>query len=313
MAMLFAPAQSTSAMLRCHLARSDLCAFVVDWSCAALFCAVLPSVPLCSDFGLGHQLNPERNWQISGQAGTRGYQSPEVLRNDHYGCEVDVFSYGVTVYELLHGQRPWKEPHTNAASPRSGSDGSGPDLSRFADFPVSSKLSAAATSFLRGLLAADWTQRLGCAPRATDRHPDGSLSRAELRVHWEEMRAHAFFDGIDWDQLYAKKVAPPFAPDNSRANCSPEADLADQLLDAKPRAITAEQQKNFEGWDFNTDLRPAHDADGQKDAAAAPADQTQPTQPSPAAGSVGAGRLNGHQSLGSEEVVIDDAKQRQQQ
>lgn len=36
------------------------------------------------------------------------------------------------------------------------------------------------------------------------------------------------------------------------SNCSPEADLADQLLDHKPRAISDEQQKNFIGWDFNT-------------------------------------------------------------
>jgi serine/threonine protein kinase len=42
-----------------------------------------------SDFGLGHMLTAEKNYQISGQAGTRGYQAPEVLRNEHYGCEVD--------------------------------------------------------------------------------------------------------------------------------------------------------------------------------------------------------------------------------
>ena len=37
-------------------------------------------------------------------------------------------------------------------------------------------------------------------------------------------------------------------------NCSPDADLADQLLDDKPRPITQAQQQNFIGWDFNTEL-----------------------------------------------------------
>lgn len=49
-----------------------------------------------SDFGLGHQLTAERNYQTSGQAGTRGYQDPKVLRNEPYGCEIDVFSFGVS-------------------------------------------------------------------------------------------------------------------------------------------------------------------------------------------------------------------------
>jgi len=253
---------------------------------------------------------------VSGQAGTRGYQAVEVLRNDSYGCEVDVWSYGVTVYELLHGQRPWKEQHIHAASPKSGSDGGkqGPDLARFKDFPISSKLSPACASFLRGVLCAEWTQRLGCAPR--HRAADGSFSRSDLRVRWEEMKAHPFFEGIDWEAIYAKRVTPPFAPDNSRANCSPEADLADQLLDHKPRQITAEQQKNFIGWDFNTALATSPAADGTADAAeAAPAmhEQTQPTQPSPSPSpspANGAVRPNGHQSHGSED--IDESKQQQQ-
>ena len=226
--------------------------------------------------------------------GTRGYQAPEVLRNQYYGCEVDVFSYGVVVYELLHGQRPWKDAHrtdnadAGGAGDAHGGGSSGDGiLARFKEFPVSSKLSANCTSFLRGLLAAEWQARLGCAPKNVA--PDGSFAAADQRVNWDEMRSHPWLAEINWDTLYQKKVTPPFLPDNSRANCSPEADLADQLLDHKPRQITEEQQKNFIGWDFNTSLATVRQAQAQAAAAGAAAetvepghDQTHPTQPSPA-------------------------------
>jgi serine/threonine protein kinase len=281
---------------------------------------------LHSDFGLGCQLTAERRYRVSGQAGTKGYQAPEVLQNAHYGCEVDVFSYGIVIYELVHNQRPWRSGIGNGGGGGDNDEENAADiLARFKDLPLSSKLSPALASFLRAVLTPDWRQRIGCAPKKVA--ADGSYSSADQRVDWGQMKSHEFFAGIDWDMLYAKKVPPPFVPDNSRANCSPEADLADQLLDHKPRKITEEQQKNFEGWAFNTDLgtlpKPAANAaasGGGADAsttaaggagssgsngvaaAAAPGhDQKQPTRPSPspspspspgqtaAAGSDGAG------------------------
>jgi serine/threonine protein kinase len=170
-----------------------------------------------SDFGLGHQLNPEKGFQITGQAGTRGYQAPEVLKNEYYGCEVDVFSYGVTIYELLHGQRPWKDLHREADGEGSGSGGI--DVGKMKEFPISSKLSANCASFLRGVLAYEWQHRLGCAPKNVSPE-DGSFLPADQFVNWDEMRQHPWFAEIDWAQLYAKKVTPPFTPDNSRANVS---------------------------------------------------------------------------------------------
>jgi len=62
-----------------------------------------------SDFGLACILEERNHWLTTGQAGTRGYQSPEVITDQLYGCEADIFSFGVTVYELLHGVRPWKD------------------------------------------------------------------------------------------------------------------------------------------------------------------------------------------------------------
>ncbi len=192
-----------------------------------------------------------------------GYQDPRVLRNESYGCEVDVFSYGVTVYELLHGSRPWRSNNNGGGGDDAGAGATDMDQSRFNELPISNKLSPVTASFLNAILAPDWRVRLGCRPRKVQK--DGSFSPADQRVQWEEVKSHPFFIGIDWDALYRKEITPPFIPDNSRANCSPEADLADQLLDHKPRKITEEQQKNFSGWDFQTQLGPAKPANAWSD------------------------------------------------
>jgi serine/threonine protein kinase len=54
-----------------------------------------------SDFGLVYDLKNTQDGMTSGEAGTRGYLSPEVLTG-RYGFTQDVWSYGITIYELLH-------------------------------------------------------------------------------------------------------------------------------------------------------------------------------------------------------------------
>ena len=174
-----------------------------------------------SDYGLGCQLSAEKGYQISGQAGTRGYQAPEVLRNEYYGLHADVFSYGVTIYELLHGQRPWKENRIGHGGGNSEEDEE--YINRMKDFPISSKLSSYCASFLRGLLAFDWQERLGCTPKNMNPR-DGTFLPVEQYADWNAMKNHSFFAEIDWPTLYAKKMKPPFTPDVSRANCFPSED-----------------------------------------------------------------------------------------
>lgn len=185
-----------------------------------------------SDFGLGHFLRREESYKTYGQAGTRGYQAPEVVSDEWYGTEADVWSYGVTVYELIHGQRPWRD------NPRDDDTVPQEDIQRMRELHISSKLSPECASFLHGVLTYEASKRLGCG-----------------ETGWEEVKKHPWFKGIDWDKLYAKEIQPPFQPDTTHANCSPEADLADQLLDRKPRPIQPDQQKHFQGWNFNTSLK----------------------------------------------------------
>ena len=246
-----------------------------------------------TDFGLACLLEKRERNRTRGQAGTRGYMAPETISLTGYGLSVDYFSLGVMMFELLHGQRPWKTIDPNiamlamegeidplaAAKTRQihdlnpndtdrpalppptpahavGDDGDEdeegveqPDELRF-----SSRLSTDAKALLLALLEFNPTKRIG--------HKDG----------WREVKAHPFFSTINWTDMEARAVKPPFQPDLTHANCTPDADLADQLLDKKPKRIRDDEQKAFEGWSWNTKIHheptspsPTKPADEAKD------------------------------------------------
>jgi serine/threonine protein kinase len=46
--------------------------------------------------------------KIKGYAGTPGYTAPEMIKNKLYGPAADIFSYGVMIYRMLCGSKPFK-------------------------------------------------------------------------------------------------------------------------------------------------------------------------------------------------------------
>lgn len=139
--------------------------------------------------------------KIKGYAGTPGYTAPEMIRNKLYGPGADIFSYGVMLYRMLCGSKPFKG--------KVDRDLDKAVLERKPQFPKE-VFTKEAQSLLTGLLQKKPEHRLGCGPRGI-----------------EEIKEHPFFESIDWGRLEAGYVDPPFVPNKYDVNAASLKDIGD--------------------------------------------------------------------------------------
>ncbi|TKS82032.1 Serine/threonine-protein kinase [Collichthys lucidus] len=116
--------------------------------------------------------------------GTPEYLAPEVLQGQSYSPAVDWWGLGTVLFEMIYGLPPFYN--------RSKAEMFENIL--HAPLQLGSGASQAARSLLEGLLERDVSKRLG-----------GSYDLVELQEH-------PFFASINWDDLLARKVRPPFIP-----------------------------------------------------------------------------------------------------
>ncbi|XP_057947769.1 serine/threonine-protein kinase D6PKL2 [Malania oleifera] len=116
--------------------------------------------------------------------GTHEYLAPEIIRGDGHGSAVDWWTFGIFLYELLHGRTPFK--------------GNGNRETLFnvvgqsLKFPEGSSVSFAAKDLIRGLLVKDPQKRLGYKRGAT------------------EIKQHPFFESVNWALI--RSIHPPEIP-----------------------------------------------------------------------------------------------------
>ncbi|XP_070767367.1 serine/threonine-protein kinase Sgk2b [Enoplosus armatus] len=116
--------------------------------------------------------------------GTPEYLAPEVLHGHPYSPAIDWWGLGTVLFEMLFGLPPFY----------SRSKAEMFENILHAPLQLRSGVSQAAGPLLEGLLERDVSKRLG-----------GSRDLVELQEH-------PFFASINWDDLLAKKVRPPFIP-----------------------------------------------------------------------------------------------------
>ncbi|KAF1879280.1 hypothetical protein Lal_00047954 [Lupinus albus] len=113
--------------------------------------------------------------------GTPDYIAPEVLLKKGYGMECDWWSLGAIMYEMLVGYPPFysDEPITTCRKIV--------NWESHLKFPVEAMLSLEAKDLISKLLC-NVNQRLGSKGA-------------------DEIKAHAFFEGVEWNKLYQMEAA----------------------------------------------------------------------------------------------------------
>ncbi|KAM3607826.1 uncharacterized protein V6R79_014630 [Siganus canaliculatus] len=145
-----------------------------------------------SDLGLAVELK-EGKTLTKGYAGTPGYMPPEMLKGEKYDMSVDYFSLGVTLFEFMAAKNPFR----NRGEKVDREEMKERMLTRTVEYPEN--FSENAKSLCEGLLAREVDKRMG--------FKNGSC---------DDVRAHPFFNDINWRKLNAGILPPPFVPDPKR-------------------------------------------------------------------------------------------------
>ena len=135
-----------------------------------------------TDFGLSKILEEEDDKAYT-ICGTPQYLAPEILLKQGYDRMIDWWSLGCIMYEMLTGRLPF--------AIKRGCKMTMKIYEKKVLFP--SGIDSNAKDLIEKLLIVNPKERLGA---------EGS----------ESIKSHPFFEGVDWNLAYEKKLNPPFIP-----------------------------------------------------------------------------------------------------
>uniref|UniRef100_A0A7S0Q8E9 non-specific serine/threonine protein kinase n=1 Tax=Coccolithus braarudii TaxID=221442 RepID=A0A7S0Q8E9_9EUKA len=175
-----------------------------------------------TDFGLSKESQTADTF-----CGTPVYLAPEIWQRKAYGFEVDWWSLGCVLYEMVVGLPPfWGDTIKDVYKKV---------LNTQPKFPM---MTSDCQSLIEGMLKHDTAKRLGA--KTAD---SGGI------------REHPFFASQAWDDLLAKRVKPPFrskASSQEDTNNFHKAFTNQRPIDsmANPGLLSDEQQTHFDGFTY---------------------------------------------------------------
>ncbi|XP_078261482.1 RAC-gamma serine/threonine-protein kinase isoform X2 [Rhinoraja longicauda] len=160
--------------------------------------------------------------------GTPEYLAPEVLEDNDYGRAVDWWGLGVVMYEMMCGRLPfYNQDHEKLF-----------ELILMEDIKFPRTLSSDAKSLLSGLLIKDPNKRLGGGPEDA-----------------RDIMQHSFFSGVNWQDVYDKKLLPPFKP---QVSSETDTRYFDEEFTAQTITITPPEKYDEDGMDCMDNERRPH-------------------------------------------------------
>ncbi|XP_034935496.1 cAMP-dependent protein kinase catalytic subunit beta-like [Chelonus insularis] len=134
------------------------------------------------DFGFCKYIEGKRTWTL---CGTPEYLAPEVILSKGYGKSVDWWSFGILIYEMNAGYAPFFSHDQMKIYEKIV-------LGKY-KFPGHFKENL--KSIVSSLLQTDLTRRFG------------NLKNGSL-----DIKKHVWFQTIDWDRVYHRKIKPSYIP-----------------------------------------------------------------------------------------------------
>jgi len=177
-----------------------------------------------TDFGLCKEGIEKEDDRTGTFCGTPEYLAPEVLKGKGYGKAVDWWSFGSLIYEMLTGLPPFYSQDVQEMYRKIMTDK--------LKFPTG--MSEDSRSLLEGLLQRENADRL----------------KDPVKI-----KEHLFFKSFNWDDLYSKKIKPPFIPEVKGESDVSQIDPvfvkeAPNISPAQPNNIDVADQSNFEGFTY---------------------------------------------------------------
>ncbi|KAJ5077517.1 non-specific serine/threonine protein kinase [Anaeramoeba ignava] len=138
-----------------------------------------------TDFGLSKVIRSGPNSEAKTLCGTPEYLAPEILLTQTQTSAVDYWSLGTILFEMLHGMPPFYSENVSEIY----------DKILNQKLLVANALSPEAQSLLKSFIKRNPKKRLGSGPNG-----------------FEDIKAHPFFKGLDWEKVYRKEYVPEFIP-----------------------------------------------------------------------------------------------------
>jgi serine/threonine protein kinase len=177
-----------------------------------------------TDFGLSKK-GIQGNKGANSVCGTPEYLAPEILFRWGHGKAVDWWTLGAILFEMLTGLPPFYTPNREELF----------EKIKYYTLKYPAYLSPNARSLLEGLFKKEPNKRLG-----------GGSEDAE------EIKAHPWFEGIDWNAFLRKEIPAPYTPvikdDTDVSNFDPE------FTEAPVGSFDNnffENGLNYPGWSYN--------------------------------------------------------------